>query len=217
MKHRRADVLAGSAWLLALIISLTAVIAWGSSFAWRVWPPDNYVVFPLLGVLAFGLMWSHYTLGTVRDLTLTPQAALKSYYQWTGYAVLILICLHPGLLIYQRFRDGAGLPPGSYLSYVMPSLKWVTLLGTVSLLVFLAFELHRVYGERKWFQYVRDASDPAMLAIAYHGLQLGITLQQTWFRYVWYFYALSLIAVLMRKYWLRYQGWRSGQMQKPGQ
>jgi hypothetical protein len=127
---------------------------------------------------------------------------LADYFRITGWLVLGLICLHPGLLIYQRFRDGHGLPPGSYESYVAPGLGWVTLLGTASLLVFLAFEFHRRYGERRWWRYVQDASDLAMLAIIYHGLRLGSQLHG-WFYYVWWFYAVTLVLVLIRKYVLR--------------
>ena len=84
--------------------------------------------------------------------------------------------------------------------YVAPSLGWVTTLGTASLLVFLAFEFHRKYGERSWWHYIKNASDLAMLAIVYHGIQLGSQLQQGWFRYLWWFYGLVLMMVLIRKY-----------------
>src|SRR5437588_344845 len=82
---------------------------------------------------------------TIRQLLGLDFTVLKRYFALTSYAVLVLICLHPGLLVYQRFRDGFGLPPGSVGSYVGPRLGWLTLLGLVSLLVFLAYELHRWY------------------------------------------------------------------------
>lgn len=144
-----------------------------------------------------------------RLLGLEP-GSLGSYFRWTGYAVLALICLHPGLLIYQRFRDGYGLPPGSYESYVAPSLAWVTLLGTASLLIFLAFELHRFFAKRRWWRYVADASDVAMLAIIYHGLKLGSQLVPgSWFRIVWLVYGLTLVGALIYKYYGRYEARRA--------
>jgi hypothetical protein len=150
-------------------------------------------------------MWSHYMAGTIRELMGAESDSLKDYYRWTGFAVLALICLHPGLLIYQRFQDGKGLPPGSYESYVAPSLRWLTLLGTASLLVFLAFELHRWYSQRPWWHWVAEAGDMAMLAIFYHGLRLGSQLShQGWFLTLWWFYGLTLIAVLIRSYYLKY-------------
>jgi bacteriorhodopsin len=84
-------------------------------------------------------------------------------------------------------------------------LGWITLLGTVSLLVFLAFELHRVFDKKRWWPYVVDVSDFAMLAIVYHGFKLGSSLQHGWYKYVWWFYAITLALVLIRKYVVRFQ------------
>jgi hypothetical protein len=128
---------------------------------------------------------------------------LGQYFRVTGWVVLVLIVLHPGLLIYQRFRDGFGLPPGSYQSYVAPSMAWLTLLGTACLLIFLAFELRRRYGERSWWHFVAEAGDFAMLGIFYHGLQLGSQIHG-WYRTVWWFYGITLVAILLYSYWQKY-------------
>jgi hypothetical protein len=39
-----------------------------------------------------------------------------------------------------------------------------------------------------------------MLAVMYHGLRLGQTLQQGWFRGVWLFYFVTLVLALIYKY-----------------
>lgn len=203
MEQRRIRIIQISAWSLGVAVCSAAIVAWGRNYHWKLLPFDAYRAFPLLGLLAFSLMWTHYIVDTLRDLAGVKPETIRPYFRYTGYAVLVLICLHPGLLIYQLFRDGAGLPPGSYEHYVAPGLGWVTLLGTASLLVFLAFEFHRKFGDRSWWHYVRDASDFAMLAIVYHALRLGNDLQQEWFRYLWWFYALTLVVVLIRKYSLK--------------
>lgn len=192
-----------TAWGLAGLVSLLAIVSWGQKFGWQLWPLSPYLLFPVLGVLAFSLMWVHYVIGAICDLCGASEATLKSYFRITGYLVLALLFLHPGLLIYQRFRDGFGLPPESYVSYVAPGLGWVALLGSVSLLIFLAFELHRFFGEKSWWQYVVDASDVAMLGILYHGLRLGNF--YGWFRVLWLFYGVVFIAIVIRKYWFRFQ------------
>lgn len=193
------------AWALGFSVSLLAFVAWGDDNSWQLGHLSPYQIFPLLGLLAFSLMWTHYIAGTMQDLAGLPAERLRPYFRLTGYAVLALICLHPGLLVYQLFRDGYGLPPGSYERYVAPGLGWVTLLGTASLAVFLAFELHRIWGRKPWWHWVVDASDAAMLAIVYHSLRLGSQLQMGWFRYVWWFYAITLTAVLLRKYGRRWR------------
>jgi hypothetical protein len=192
------------AWSLGLLVSALSIIAWGDDFGWHFFPLNAYMLFPVLGLIAYGLMWSHYMTGTLRSLWHLDKSVLANYFRITGWAVLILICLHPGLLIYQRFRDGFGLPPGSYESYVAPGLGWVTLLGSVSLLVFLAYEFWRVYADRSWWHYVKEAGDLAMVAIFYHGLRLGVDVNHGWFKWVWWFYGVTLIAVLIRSYSLKY-------------
>lgn len=186
------------------VVTTLAVVAWGGYYNWHLLPLSVYTLFPLLGLVAYSLMWTHYVIAAVRDHFAIAKSSFKPYFTITGWVVLVLILLHPGLLIYQRYRDGFGLPPHSYESYVAPGLGWITLLGTASLLVFLAFELHRVWGDRPWWHWVQDASDPAMLAIAYHSLRLGQQLQMGWFRYVWWLYIISLVLLLIRKYSLRY-------------
>jgi hypothetical protein len=190
-------------WSLSVFVTVLAIIVWGQSYAWHV-SLDTYLLFPVLGLAAYSIMWSHYIAGTARELLGLGKDTLKQYYRWTGFIVLALLCLHPGLLIFQRFRDGYGLPPHSYETYVAPGLGWVTLLGTASLLVFLAYEFHRRFGKRSWWHFVTEAGDFAMLAIFYHGLRLGSQLQQGWFHYVWWFYGITLAAVLVRSYSIRY-------------
>jgi len=172
---------------------------WGASLRWQFGHVSTYQFFPVLGLLAFSIMWSHYVTGFVRRL-LRKDINLDSYFRYTGYAVLVAIVLHPGILIYQRFHDGFGLPPGSYETYVAPSMAWITLLGTVSLLIFLAFELHRWFKDKSWWKYVVGAGDFAMLAIFYHALELGTQTHIGWFRIIWYLYGITLVIILIPKY-----------------
>lgn len=196
----KAQISLWFSWSLVIVVCLLAILVWGSTYAWQLLPLSNYTIFPLLGLLAFSIMWSHYMLGALQRYWNLDKNILSNYFRWTGYAVLALICLHPGLLIYQRFRDGYGLPPGSYESYVAPGLGWVTILGSASLCVFLAFELRRFFAKYSWWQYVVDGSDAAMLAIVYHGLRLGSQLQHGWYHAVWLLYAFALLAALIYKY-----------------
>jgi hypothetical protein len=192
-----------AAWSLSLVVCLLAILSWGHDYNWQLLPINNYVLFPLLGLLAFSLMWAHYMAGALRQLLGLKPAVLSRYFKLTSSVVLVLLFLHPGLLIYQRFRDGFGLPPHSYESYVAPGLGWVTLLGTVSWLAFMAFEFRRFYGKRSWWHFVTEAGDAAMLAIVYHGLRLGHQLHG-WFLGVWWFYAAALVMVLINKYYRKY-------------
>lgn len=200
---KKPQVFQIAAWSLTAAVVLLAILVWGQFYDWHV-ALNAYLLFPVLGLAAYSIMWSHYIAGTAREMLGLEKDLLAKYYRLTGFAVLALICLHPGLLIYQRFRDGYGLPPHSYESYVAPGLGWVTILGTASLLVFLAYEFRGKYGKRPWWHFVAEAGDVAMLAIFYHGLRLGQQLQTGWYRYVWWFYGITLAAVLIRSYSQKY-------------
>ena len=192
------------AWSISLLTCAVAVIVWGHDYRWQLFPIHNYLLFPLLGLLAFSLMWAHYVAGAIREAWSLDRKVLVRYFETTSLAVLLLICLHPSLLIYQRFRDGYGLPPGSYESYVAPGLGWITLLGTASLVIFLAYEFRRWFGRKPWWHFVTEAGDLAMLAIIYHALRLGGELQTGWFRYLWWFYGVIRVIILIQKYKKRY-------------
>jgi len=186
-------------WALVTIVSLLAIYVWASSLNWHFGTLSAYQFFPLLGLLAFSIMWSQYVSGFLRQ-HFFHDAKLDTYFRFTGYAVLVAIVLHPSILIYKRFRDGFGLPPHSYESYVMPSMAWITLLGTACLFIFLAFELHRWFSHKRWWKYVANTADFAMVGIFYHALELGTQTHIGWFRVIWYFYGLTLLIILMHKY-----------------
>lgn len=191
-------------WVLSIFVALLAVWAWGSTYNWQFAGFSTYQFFPVLGLTAYSIMWSTYAVGFLKK-TVLKTVSLKDYYRVTGYFVLLLIVLHPGLLIYQRFRDGFGLPPHSYESYVAPGMAWITLLGSVCLLIFLSYELRRFFSKRKWWKYVVYAGDAAMIGIFYHSLRLGSQLQTGWFRTVWWFYGISLVMILAYNYSLKIQ------------
>ncbi len=187
-------------WMLAGVVTVLAGIVWGDSFGWRLSELSIYQLFPVFGLVAFSVMWSHYMADFLHK-TLLKHADLDLYFKVTSFVVLLAILLHPGLLAYQRFRDGFGLPLGSLTGYVVPSIRWIVLLGTVSFLAFMAFELHRWFGEKSWWKYVLYANDAAMIAIFYHGLRLGSQLHGNWYQVIWYFYGLTLIGVIIFKYY----------------
>jgi hypothetical protein len=184
---------------LTTAVALIAILVWGNSYQWQLAALSPYLIFPLLGLLAFSIMWAQSVVNAV-SLWLDRPGTLGRYYQTTGWIVLFAIVLHPGILIIQRYRDGYGLPPHSYESFVAPMNAWLTLLGSASLLLFLAYEFRRWFGNRPWWRYVLWLNDAAMLAIFYHGLRLGVQLQYGWFQKVWYFYGLTLVLAIVYKY-----------------
>lgn len=157
----------------------------------------GYEVFPLLGLVAFSLMWTHYIVGSARRRLGVKKQALRVYSAATSWVVLVCLILHPTLLAYELWRDGLGLPPLSIVSvYSSGIMPFAIIAGSMSLTVFLAFELHRWFRDAAWWKYVEMASVVAMGAIFWHGLQLGGEIN-TWYRAVWIIYAVTLVVAIV--------------------
>src|SRR3989344_2569858 len=189
------------AWFISLFVALLAVVAWGQGVRWNFSHLSTYRIFPLFGLLAFSLIWSMYVVGYFRRHLNISSEHLNRYYKTFRFLVVAVILLHPGLLWWQLWRDGFGLPPESYLQhYVAPALRWVVLLGSVSWFVFLAYDLGQRFRSRPWWKYLESAGDAAVVVVYYHGLRLGGNLQHGWFRWVWYFYGVILLLILLDIY-----------------
>lgn len=202
MKRQYVQVLA---WLISLTATVIAVAAWGQGNHWQLASLSTYQLFPLFGLLAFSLMWSHYIAAALRHLFKIERAALKTYFEVTSLAVLAAILLHPGLLAWQLWRDGLGLPPGSELRYVTPDYKAYIIIAMVSLLVFLTYEFRRAFHNRPWWRFVQYASDGAMILILLHSLKLGSQLQTGWLKPIWYFYGATFLCAISYSYYKRFQ------------
>lgn len=184
-------------WILGVTVIAVAIIAWaqvrltGRSLT-------SYDIFPVLGLSAFGLMWTHYIGGALKRFLKAPDDSLKLYSKVTQWIVLALIVLHPGIFITSLWVDGFGLPPVSYLSVYTDTFARIALLaGSTSLLIFLAFELHRWFRQASWWKYVEYFNIAAMFAILYHGLTLGSELGLGWFKIVWLVYTLTLATAIV--------------------
>lgn len=195
------------AWLISCSAALLAVIVWEQSRGWRLSGLSLYNIFPLLGLLAFSLMWAHYMASALRVYSRHKEQVLEIFYSTTSRVVLALILLHPGLLAYQLWRDGFGAPPSSYLNYVQSSSQLFIVFGIVALLSFLLYDLKPLL--RRWP--IRSLVDPlgdiAMILVLIHSLNLGTDLQTTAHRALWYFYGVTLIASMVyTKYVARHKG-----------
>jgi len=191
-----------AAWLLSAAVIGVAVVAWGQTWRWHLAGLTTYQIFPVIGLVAFSTMWAQYAVAELGKYLAMSGDRLAGYFRATGFIVLAAIALHPGLLIWQLWRDGFGLPPGSYLDhFVAPGLRWVALIGTVCFFIFLAYELRYKFGRRPWWRYMDYLIDAAMLAIFYHGLRLGTQTSGGWFHAVWIFYGVTLLSLLAHKYY----------------
>jgi hypothetical protein len=180
-------------WALSGLVTVPAVVAWWGSYNGNI---STNQLFPLFGLLAFSLMWVHYIVAVLRVHFKVESKALAGYFEVTSLIVLAAILLHPGLLVWQLWRDGLGLPPQSLISAYGESVRVAIIAGSISWWLFLAYEFRRKFKQRSWWKYVQYASDVGMLLIFVHALRLGTQLQSGWYQTVWYFYGLTLILSL---------------------
>lgn len=179
------------------IMWAVAVVSWLRNTPDALVEPSAYDIFPVFGLMGFSALLTTYVVNAISTYLKIPGEKLASYYQNMGYAILILILSHPTALLTRLFMDGYGLPPMSYGAYVNQNYVWVVWLGTISLFIFLAFELHRWFARRGWWKWVVYANDIAMLLVFYHGMTLGAELQKGWFRYVWWLYGVILVTSIV--------------------
>ncbi len=189
------------AWGLSTLVAVVAIGAWGDFINWRFDKLNLYIIFPLLGMLAFSLMWVHYIIGALRRRYVVAKEQLQLYFDMTSALVLSLILLHPGLLVWQLWQDGMGLPPNSYKAYVGQTLYGFVLLGVIALVIFISYEFRRIERLKRYGTWLQYASDVAMLLIFVHGLKLGGTLQSTWFKWIWLFYGVTLLLAVGYSRW----------------
>jgi hypothetical protein len=186
-------------WALGIIVFILAVVVWASVRLKGGEPLTIYGIFPLLGLIGFGLMWTHYIGGATRRFSGERDHSKDAYWYVSSGIVLACLLLHPALLSFGLWRDGLGLPPFSYIN-AYESMKLAILLGSLSLGIFLAFEFHRWFGDRPWWRYVEGLQFVAMLAIFVHALSLGGELNISWFRTLWWVYGVTLIAAYVYSY-----------------
>ncbi len=155
-------------------------------------------LFPLIGLWAFGLMWSHFLVAGLKRRW--PEAIdYRFYYQFTGVVVLALILLHPGLLIYQgQINDFDAV------DYVGRNRHFYVLLAYFAISVFLLYEVVDRFRQKsavqRYWPLVKAFNIAAFVAIYFHSIFLGQHLQNGWLRSLWLFYGLSAVVFIIDSY-----------------
>ncbi len=176
-------------WLIGGAAIMLPIVAWLGNVTLN--KITLYDIFPPLGLIAFGLMWTHFVMGALRRYSSVGANQRDLYMNISMGLVLGLIILHPALLWLALYKDGYGLPPFSYMDVYQTQLGFLAL-GTFGLLIFLAYELKRFFGSKKWWKYVDAAQILGMGVIFVHAIGLGNELRLDWFMALWVFYGLTL-------------------------
>lgn len=183
-------------WITLIAVMTVGITAWSQTISWDFGSLTAYQWFPLLGILAWMIMWTHYITAVPRVMNPELKKS-RSYYKVSSYIVLACLLLHPGILALVQFQNDQGVPPNSFVEYVGESMRLAVFLDTIGLTIFLSYEyFERVQSKawaKRWWWLVSISQSLAMTVIFVHGLRLGTTLGDGWFRLVWFIMGAALI------------------------
>lgn len=191
-------------WILASVVLGAGFTTWFENMSFTLNIVSLYQIFPILGIWAWSIMWTHFIIGEIRRLNPKLPKHMP-YHRVSSAAVLALIVLHPIILAIEQFRQGKGFPPFSYFTYAGEASIWLILLGIVGLICFLFYEVMIRFEKNKkvkkvWWL-VNITQTIAMVSIFTHGLELGGDLHGGWFRTYWVWLGLLLIPCLLHTHW----------------
>lgn len=188
-------------WALGLLVSAISVVVWLGGLS------DSgvtaYSLFPLFGLLAWSLMWTHYVYGVL--IVRYGFARSKSYKRVSELVVFAALWLHPGVLAYQLWVDKQMTPPASFVGYFGHNGTLLLIGAIVAWLTFLSYDVlmrfkDRPFWKRNWF-WVSVSQAWAMTAIYFHAIKLGRHIQVSWFKAYWLVLGVTLFASMAYLLW----------------
>lgn len=186
-------------YLLLILICLPSVYYWLGALDWNLNELTAFKVFPVLGLLAFNIMWFHLMVAWYKRYH-PISYDYRSFFRQTSNLVLVLIIAHPLILFAKTLS--LGIKP---LEYVSPNAQPFMIFGGIALLVFLSYEVvdhvrDKPIVKNNW-PIVVGLNRAAMILIFYHSLKLGSNLQSGPFKVLWIGFGLSLAAYFVSAYW----------------
>lgn len=182
---------------LTTLVIILPLLKWGSGQDWEFESLNAISIFPLLGLWAFGLMWTHFVMSIPkRKASDEAKQAISSWYRSTSNAVLVLILLHPALLL-------IGIKSIKAFDYVAPEDNLYIFLAYFALAAFLMWEVVEYFKKKPFVSKYKPLwgaiNNAAFIAIFIHAVFLGQHLQSgDWF--TWYFYFLGITALFSMGY-----------------
>lgn len=176
------NIVTGSLLLIAGLVGVIAFAAWAEPFAGRLWPMSPYAAAPLFDMLAFSLV-------CVYAIALVAAHHLARGTAWVAGLIaglaLTAIVLHPGLMFWQLWRDGFGLPPASYFHfYTQDQLVGLTfgVSGYLLTAIVLGANVVRPRPASRFSAGILAIGGAGMF---WYSLLTNVFIQESWFVRVW--------------------------------
>ena len=175
-------------WTISTIVIILPVYIWADFLSWNFTAVSISSIFPLLGLLAYSILWLQ--MFVVAVLISLPTDFKNNFFLISGLAFLLLIIAHPLLLSIAQYQIGQ-----SIIDYVGDTRKVFITLAITAWVIFILYEIFRRFKKWKFFcnsmiifKYLNYV---AFYLIFFHSINLGTNLQEGPLKFVWYFYALS--------------------------
>jgi hypothetical protein len=183
-------------WVVFLVVSVLNFVFWGIFNDWSFSGLNAYQLFPILGIYAWTIMWTHYVISATRIYS----GKVKKNYLYSAissYLVLILLLMHPGLLVWAQWDTLGLVPPESIYGFVAGSLKVFVFFGTLSLILFLSYEVFSRLQDKdiikKNWKWISLSQMLAMVLIFVHAIKLGGISDLALFEVYWVLMGLILL------------------------
>lgn len=173
-----------------------AILAWSQQTEQK---PKPIAISILLALCAFVLMWVHYVSDWCRKKWFTDQTAGWQY-SASRWFVFIAILSHPVIINGYLIQNDYGLPPNGYQNYYGKAVLPFIVLGIISLIAFLSFELKKWLKGKPIWQAIIHFNNLAMLLIIVHGFKLGPVTESSWYFWVWSLQAIILCLIIGSNY-----------------
>ncbi len=184
-------------WVSGIIVLIATFAVWVPSLA--VSKLTIYSLFPLFGLLAWSLMWTHYVNGALA----VRYGMERSRLYKTVSEIIVFFCLwlHPGLLIYQLSVDNSTI-----IEYVGQRNAVFILGAFAAWLAFLSYDIlvrfkNRPFWKKNWI-WVSVTQALAMGIIYLHAIKFGRHIQVSWFKVYWAVLGLVLIPCMLYLLWM---------------
>lgn len=154
-------------------------------------------LFPLLGIIAFFLLWTHSIIG-VFEPWLRKRMDVDAYVHWTSLTILASIVLHPLLLLISIKFDFVSL-----FSYNPLPIT----LGVVGFFLLITYDIGKALRSREFFSRnwntILLVSTVGFILIFFHSLMLGSHLQAGPQRALWIFFGVTAILSTIYTYGIK--------------
>lgn len=185
-------------YLVAIFAWVTVIYPLYVAFSNRGWSFDSSLIsniFPLLGILAFCLLWLHSISGVFEDW-LRQQFDFDRFVHITASIILICIILHPLLLLIVMDFNISDI-------FLLYGVRAITL-AIVGWLLLITYDIGKPFRNKEFIKKnwnkILIISNIGFLLTFFHSIEIGSDLQSGPLRFIWIFYGITAFLSIFYTY-----------------